>query len=237
MAEIGSGNGSDFGTGVLDTTGILSTKTLIKTDFQNDVQIVAVQIQTVLGANVYGTFGSVEDRLNDLDTSIATLFAENFSLANAASVSLTAGAGVEEDLYTFSVPASILAPNDILEYHFAGLCTLDSGGDVDMILRIGGANRQSVILDTTSSPLEVNNWVMKGTLAARDSSTAILSYEMRHADAANSMIDSVDNFVGTTVIAGFDPTSAFDFTLRASRAATNSVFSVESGFVRRVPAS
>ena len=104
MGTIGDGTGSDFGTGVLDTVGLVSPGGDITTANNNDLQQIAVQIQTVLGALVYGTFGSVQDRLNNIENRLAALEAiliRNVQVDSPADVIVTE---TETFLASVSVP-------------------------------------------------------------------------------------------------------------------------------------
>lgn len=233
MGQIGDNTGSAFGTGQLDLVGLVAGDVITSAN-NNDIQKILIQIETILGATVYGAFGSVQDRLNDIDAQLTTLTAENFSVVDTAQGSLSAGVGVEADLMTLAIPAATLAVGDGLEFGFTGLATLDDLGDVTHYIRIDTTNHITLTQSHSNSSLEVNPWRLVGSLFVRSTSQVVIMTTLHFAQGSAAPSAATRH---ETLVISDDLTQAFNLIHRAERAATDTVFSVESGYVRRIPAS
>ena len=158
----------------------------------------------------------------------------DFSQSQVASNTLTAGAGTPQDLMTLSVPAGTLAVGDILDFNFMGFSNLDSAGDVTVYVRLNSSDEITFSHTTASAPLTDQNWGLQGQIAVQSTTSSIVHARMFWDEASGTGHDARVNTQSAT---SFDATAGFSLIFRAERAATDTTFSVESGFMRRNPAS
>ena len=158
----------------------------------------------------------------------------DFSQAQVANNAITAGAATAQDLMTFVIPANTMATQDILDFSFMGFSNLDNAGDVTVYLRINTSDEITFTHDTASAPLVDQNWGLRGQLAMQSTTVSILHAWFGWDEAGGTAHDAR---VNTQSVAAFDASNGFSLIFRAERAATDTTFSVESGFVRLNPAS
>ena len=109
MVQFGTGTGSDYGTGVLDTIATLTAGDIITRDFLHDVQTAVVAIQTVLAAVPEGLFASVQARIADAESRLTTLETPGPTSALVETITTTpvsASAGVAFLTATAAFPAN-----------------------------------------------------------------------------------------------------------------------------------
>lgn len=232
MGTIGDGTGSHYGSGVFDQANLLAAGDVMTAANNNDIQQVALQSQVVLGLTPQGGSGSVQARLEAIEASLATLTAASYTAVQTTSVTLTAGVGTPEDLYTFSIPAGTLAVGDALAFTFYGFSTQDNSGDVDVYLRLDTSDEITLDIQNAFGSPGLEPWHCQGSLAIQSTSGAVM-YGILTSHFPTQDVRSRANTVAVTT---FDGTGAFDFIFRAERAATDTVFSVEAATIQRIPA-
>ena len=185
-------------------------------------------------ANIWltGPYRIILDDSNDVqqwDIDNLNVSGAEFRQSQVSSNVLTAGVGTPQDLMTFAIPAGTMAVGDILEFTFMGLNNYDNAGDLTIYMRINTSDEITLSITTASVPLIDENWGMQGQLAVQSTTSSIM-----HA-AYIRPIDGPE--ADTQLVTSFDATNGFNLIFRAERAATDTTFSVESGFVRLIPAS
>lgn len=122
MVQFGTGTGSDYGTGVLDTKAVISSGDVITRNFLEDLQDAIIAIETLLGAAPENGFASVQLRLADLvkteTVAVAATAGESqrtATFSNAAgarivgvTVEVTTGLGNGNGLTGFDVGNAVL---------------------------------------------------------------------------------------------------------------------------------